>query len=136
MRLDEPLGRGIRVGLGTDVGAGRSFSLRRIAASAYDTAALTGARCGAESLLWLATAGGAHALGVGDRVGRLAVGYEADVVAIDLPDHDPRGGDGLFEALAFRHDAGPVAATYVRGRRITPPLASSTPHRPTPARDP
>ena len=119
MPLAAPLSRGIRVGLGTDVGAGRSFSLRRIVASAYDTGVLTGAEVRAESLLWLATTGGARALGVGDTVGRLAAGYEADLVAIDLLESDPRIGDGLFEALAFRNDAGPVAATYVRGRRIS-----------------
>ena len=127
MPLAAPLSRGVRLGLGTDVGAGRSFSLRRIVASAYDTGVLTGAGCGAEPLLWLATTGGACALGVGDTVGRLAPGYEADLVAIDLQDCEPRAGDGLFEALAFRHDAGPVAATYVRGRRVsqgsTPSLA-------------
>jgi guanine deaminase len=119
MPLAAPLSRGIRVGLGTDVGAGRSFSLRRIVASAYDTGLLTGAEVRAESLLWLATTGGARALGVGDTVGRLAAGYEADLVAVDLLESDPRNGDGLFEALAFRNDAGPVAATYVRGRRVS-----------------
>jgi len=124
MALDAPSRRGVRVGLGTDVGAGRSFSLRRVAAGAYDTALLTGSSADAESLLWLATAGGAQALGLGDRVGALRPGYEADLVAVDLPPHRAREGHELFEALAFEQDAGPVAGTYVRGRRVS---ASITP---------
>lgn len=115
MPLRAPLTRGIRLGLGTDVGAGRSFSLRRIAASAYDTALITGSLTTPEALFWLATAGGAVALGYADRIGRLAPRYDADLVAIDLPAHE---GVSVFDALLFRHDAGPAAATYVRGRRI------------------
>lgn len=115
MPLQAPLARGIRLGLGTDVGAGRSFSLRRIAASAYDTALITQSPTTPEHLFWLATAGGAAALGYADRVGRIAPGHDADLIALDLPAH---ADVGVFDALLFRHDAGPVAATYVRGRRI------------------
>jgi guanine deaminase len=118
MPLAAPLARGIRVGLGTDVGAGRSFSLRRIAASAYDTSLITGACITPEALLWHATAGGALALGFADRVGRIEPGFDADLVAIDLPPYVPDTSAAIFDALLFRHDAGPVAATYVRGRRI------------------
>ena len=119
MVLDAPTQRGIHVGLGTDVGAGRSFSLRRMAASAYDTALITGSSASAEALIWLATAGGAAALGLGDTIGALRPGYEADVIAIDLPPHSPRDGEGLWETLAFQQDAGPVTACYVRGQKVS-----------------
>jgi guanine deaminase len=117
MPLNAVLSRQIPWGLGTDVGAGRTFSLRRVVASAYDTAMMTGAEVDAETLLWQATTGGAKALGYGDRVGRLEPGFEADMVAIPLDSQVPRD-DRIFDALVFRHDVGPVAATYVRGRLI------------------
>ncbi len=119
MSLAAAVKRRLRVGLGTDVGAGRSFSVPRIAAAAYDTARLLDDTQSAEALLWHATAGGARAMGLDDRIGRLAVGLDADLVAIDLPAHmkerAPERG-ALFDALLFRHDAGPVGAVYVRGR--------------------
>ncbi|MCA9538057.1 MAG: guanine deaminase [Myxococcales bacterium] len=119
MPLARPLHRGIRVGLGTDVGAGRTFSLRRVAASAYDAALITGANADAESLLWRATAGGAAALGLDDTIGRLAPGLMGDVIAIDLPEWlDATDRHALFDALVFRRDADPVAAAYVAGRRL------------------
>lgn len=116
MRVRAPLSRGIRVGLGSDVGAGRTFSLRQVAARAHDAALMVGDAVRPEELLWLATRGGARALGVDDRVGALEVGFEADVIAVELPEHVPE--DRRIDGLLFRLDAGPVAATYVRGRRL------------------
>ncbi|MEZ4469515.1 MAG: guanine deaminase [bacterium] len=114
MPLDAPRSRGVRLGLGTDVGAGRSFSLRRVAASAYDAALITGSAATGEELLWLATAGGARALGLGDQVGRLAAGFSADLVALAAP--PDREGAALCDALIHQRDAGPVLATWVAGQ--------------------
>ncbi len=123
-----PLARGLRhgvaVGLGTDVGAGRSFSLRRIAAAAYDASLLAGEAVEPEAILWLATAGGAAVLGLGDRVGRIAAGLEADLVALPIPElasgdldpADPGAKRRIVDRLCFDRDAGPARATYVRGR--------------------
>ena len=118
MPLRAPLERGLRVGLGTDMGAGRTFSMRRIVAGAYDAALLTGSATTAEALLWRATRGGALALGVGARVGCLAPGFDADVVAIDLPPRARAARSEVFDALAFRRDHGAVAAVAVRGRLL------------------
>lgn len=115
MPLQAATSRGVRVGLGTDVGAGRTFSLRRVAARAYDAALLRGAPVTPEALLWLATRGGAEALGLGDRIGLLEPGFDADLCAVDLPTSSRRDP---FDALLFNLDAGPVRATYVRGRRL------------------
>jgi guanine deaminase len=116
MPLRKATTRGIRVGLGTDMGAGRTFSMPRVAASAYDAALVVKSQVEPEELLWRATAGGARALGLGDSVGHIASGYEADLVAVDAPAH--LGRRALIDSLLFRHDAGPVRAIYVRGRRL------------------
>jgi guanine deaminase len=115
MPLRAALDRGLRVGLGTDVGAGRTFSLRRVAAAAYDASLIQAQPVAPQELFWLATRGGARALGH-DRLGCLAPGFEADLVAIDVPDVPMLAG--LLDALLFRHDAGPVRATLVRGREL------------------
>ena len=111
MPLDAPISRGVRVGLGSDVGAGRTFSIRRVAASAYDASLITYSTVSAERLLWLATLGGAQALGL-NKVGRLAPGYDADLIAVEISPE--RTGAALFDALVFHRDHGPVAEVRVR----------------------
>lgn len=74
---------GVTVGLGTDVGAGTSFSLLTTAAAARDTAQMRGRPLDPVRAFYLATLGGARALGLDDRIGRFAVGGEADFVALD-----------------------------------------------------
>jgi guanine deaminase len=115
MPLRAALDRGVRVGLGTDVGAGRTFSVRRVAAAAHDAALVRGEGVTPQELLWLATRGGAIALGEGARLGCIAAGFEADLVAIDAPKGEL---ERVVDALLFRHDAGPVRATVVRGRLL------------------
>ncbi len=114
MDLAEPTARGVPVALGSDVGAGRTFSIRRVAARAYDAAVIRGAQADSESLLWLATAGGAEAMGEASRLGRLAIGSDADLVAFDVPEHI-EGRQALLDYLVFGLDAAPARATYVRG---------------------
>ncbi|MFV8749270.1 guanine deaminase [Nannocystaceae bacterium ST9] len=116
MPLRAALVRGLRVGLGTDVGAGRTFSLRRVAAAAYDASRVRGEPVEPETLLWLATRGGACVLGEADRLGCVAPGFDADLIAIDVPERELAG---TIDALLFRHDAGPVRATLVRGRVLS-----------------
>lgn len=116
MRLRSASERGLRVGLGTDVGAGRTFSLRRVAARAYDAALLREAPIDAGEALWRATRGGALALGLADTCGALEPGLDADLAVIERP---PAGDlRRLLDAIVFGLDAGPVIAAYVRGQRI------------------
>jgi len=118
MPLTRAAARGIRIGLGTDIGAGRTFSLCRVAAAAYDAALVVDARVSPEELLWRATTGGAKSLGLERVIGRVAPGFDADLVAIDAP--ETAAGPALIDHLLFRHDAGAVRASYVRGRRLDP----------------
>jgi guanine deaminase len=118
LALGEATSRGVRAGLGSDMGAGRTFSMRRVAAGGYDASLIAGAPVAPEELLWRATTGGAIALGLGASVGLLAPGYEADLAAVDAPLLADR--QALIDSLIFRHDAPPARATYVRGRRLAP----------------
>ena len=76
--------RPVRVGLGTDIGAGTSFSMLKTMGAAYQTARLTSAELAPAEALYLATRGAAEALGLGDRIGSIAPGCDADLVVLDL----------------------------------------------------
>lgn len=73
----------LRLGLGTDVGAGTSFSMLRTAGFAYQAALAREDRLDPFRALYLATAGSASLLHIADRVGALEVGQEADFVVLD-----------------------------------------------------
>ncbi len=114
------------VGLGTDIGAGTSFSLLVTARTAYDVARLRGATPDPLRLWYLATLGGARALRLSDRIGSLAEGYEADLVVLDpmatlaLARRTERAeclADLLFAFIVLGDDRA-VRATYVAGQRV------------------
>ncbi len=71
------------VGLGTDVGAGTSFSLLATMNEAYKVAELNNYPMNAIKSFYLATLGGAEALDLADKIGSLEVGKEADFVVLD-----------------------------------------------------
>lgn len=73
-----------RIALATDTGGGSSFSMLRTMAAAYEVAQLGGRALHPAELLWLATRGSAEALHLGEQIGTLAVGMEADLLALDL----------------------------------------------------
>jgi guanine deaminase len=86
--LRRHLDAGVRVGLGTDVGAGTGLSLLKEGLAAHDVQMLQGAegiRLSPAHLLWLATVGGARALGLSDEIGDLSVGKSADFVLVRPP---------------------------------------------------
>lgn len=75
---------GHRIGLATDTGGGSSFSMLRTMAAAYEIGQLRGTPMHPAQLWWLATQGSANALNLGDKIGNIAVGMEADLVIVDL----------------------------------------------------
>ncbi|MCX8100610.1 MAG: amidohydrolase family protein [Geminicoccaceae bacterium] len=75
--------RPVRCALGTDVGGGTSWSMLRTAAALHDLARLRGHPWGVVDAFRLITAGNAEALGLGDRIGRLEPGFEADLVVLE-----------------------------------------------------
>ncbi|MDR1661046.1 MAG: guanine deaminase [Azoarcus sp.] len=74
---------GLRVGLGTDIGAGTSFSLLQTLGEAYKALQLAGQTLTPEQGFYLATLGGARALHLDEFIGNFAVGREADFVVLD-----------------------------------------------------
>ncbi len=84
----------VKVGLGTDVGAGTSFSLLQTTGEAYKVAQLRKQKLYPFQALFLATLGGARALMLEDKIGNFETGKEADFIVID-----PR----CTKLLAFRN---------------------------------
>ncbi|MBN8440354.1 MAG: guanine deaminase [Thauera sp.] len=74
---------GIRVGIGTDIGAGTSVSMLRTLGDAYKVLQLQGQSLAPERAFYLATLGGARSLYLDDRVGSFAAGREADLTVLD-----------------------------------------------------
>ena len=74
---------GVRVGLGTDVGAGTSFSQLQSLNEAYKVMQLQGKKLDPFKSLYLATLGGARALYLDDKIGNFASGKDADFVVLD-----------------------------------------------------
>jgi guanine deaminase len=123
--LAQAQAHGLKIGLGTDVAAGTSFSILHTMGEAYKVAQMRGVSLDPFHALYLATLGGARALGIGDRVGRLAPGYEADFLVLD-PAATPllkrrlNGVASLFErlfALQVLGDDRVVAETWIAGVR-------------------
>ncbi|WP_407279942.1 guanine deaminase [Aromatoleum evansii] len=74
---------GLRVGIGTDVGAGTSFSMLQTLGEAYKVLQLNGQSLSPERAFYLATLGGARSLYLDDRIGSFAPGCEGDFVVLD-----------------------------------------------------
>jgi guanine deaminase len=94
---------GVRVALGSDVGAGTGFSLLKEGLQAYFAQQLLGDQglpLGSAHLLWLATAAGADALGLAAEVGDLGVGKQFDAIWVL-----PESGNPLAVGLANAHSA-------------------------------
>ncbi len=75
---------GVRVALGTDVGGGPSLSPFATMKAAYEVAQFHNYSLTPFEAFYLLTIGGAEALHLGDKIGRIAPGYEADLTVINL----------------------------------------------------
>lgn len=121
--LDRAHALGVRVGIGTDVGGGTSFSMLQTLNEAYKTLQLNGQSLSAARAFYLATLGGARSLYLDERIGNFETGKEADFVVLD-PAATPllarrmANADGLAERLfilMMLGDDRAVAATHVLG---------------------
>ena len=119
---------GVRVALGTDVGAGSSFSLLHAMGEAYKVGQLRGEPFDPLHGFYMATLGAAKVLRIDDRVGDLAPGKEADFVVLN-PNASPlmarraaaaRHPRQLLFALSLLSDDRVVERTYVAGQLAWP----------------
>jgi guanine deaminase len=116
--------RPVRVGLGTDLGAGTSFSQLATMNEAYKVAQLHGHAVSSVHAFYLATRGSAHALYLDDTIGSIALGYEADLIVLDLHstpiiDYRMKYCRNLEELLFIQlvlGDDRAIRATYVAGQ--------------------
>jgi guanine deaminase len=74
---------GLRIGMGTDIGAGTSFSMLATLNEAYKVLQLNSQRLSPQRAFYLATLGGARSLYLDDRIGNFECGKEADFVVLD-----------------------------------------------------
>lgn len=118
-RADRP----VRVGLGTDIGAGTSFSQLQSLNEAYKVSQLNHSKLTAAHAFYLATRGGAEALYLQDTLGSVAAGYDADLVVLDLAAtpllkfrmaHARDLLEKLFVLMTLGDDRA-IRATYVAG---------------------
>ncbi len=116
---------GVAVGLGTDIGAGTSYSILQTLNEAYKVLALQGQPLTGHRGFYLATLGGAQALSLADRIGNFTPGKEADFVVLDwtaTPELARRTRvaktftERLFALMTLGGDRA-VHATHVLGRR-------------------
>lgn len=115
---------GVKLGIGTDVGAGTNLSVLHTLGAAYGVCQLRGCNLDPFRALHLATAGGARVLGIADRVGGLLQGQEADFILLDekatplLARRCTAASlhDRLF-ALQVLGDDRAIAGTWLRGRK-------------------
>jgi guanine deaminase len=125
-KLLPALDKGIRVGMGTDVGAGTSFSMLQTMNEAYKVVQLQGQKLSSLQSFYLATLGGAQALGLEGKIGSFKTGNEADFVVMNwgpTPLSKLRNRNSktlqekLFVLLTLGDDRN-ILETYVAGQRV------------------
>ena len=121
----------INVGLGSDIGAGTSFSLLQTANEAYKVAQLQNQTLSPFQALFLATLGGAKALKLEDKIGNFDIGKEADFIVLDYnstplmrlinqqisePQTRLKIAETIFSLIILGDDRA-IQATYIMGER-------------------
>jgi guanine deaminase len=117
---------GALVSLGTDVGAGTSFSMLQTMNEAYKVARLKGSYLPALRMFYLATLGAARSMQLEGTIGNFAPGCEADFIVLDpkatpllarRTAHSNTLEETLF-ALALLGDDRAIRATYAAGALV------------------
>ena len=124
LRRSKAAPRPVHVAIGTDIGAGTTFSMLQTLNETYKVAHVKDYALSAGCAFYLATRGTAVAIGIEDKVGSLAPGLEADLVVLDLHatpllrfrmQQARNHHEALFLLMTLGDDRA-VRATYVAGR--------------------
>lgn len=116
----------VNVGLGSDIGAGTSFSMLSTINEGYKTQQLRGDKLSPFKSLFLATLGGAIALDLEGTIGNFVKGAEADFIVLDYNatplmnrrmQHCKTLSEKLF-ILSMLGDERHVKATHIMGERV------------------
>ena len=118
--------RPVHVGMGTDLGAGTSFSMLQTMNEAYKAAQMNGKPYTSLHAFFLAGKGTADALGLGDKLGQIKEGMDADIAVLNLKstpiiEYRMKYAKDLEEALFIQMtlaDDRAVSATYVAGKEV------------------
>lgn len=121
---------GIRIALGSSIAGGFEPFMPRVAVEGLQTAKAIkvhslprrgGPTIAPAEAWWMLTAGGAAAIGLGDRIGTLAPGYEADCLVVrpekwiaDLPPEQQ------VSALLYTLSPQQIEHVFIAGRRVGP----------------
>lgn len=116
----------VKVGLGTDIGAGTSFNQLQTLNEAYKVQQLQGDKLSAFESLYHATLGGAKALDLADKLGNFNLGKEADFIVLDLKatalqalrQARAKGIEDALFALMTMGDDRNIHATYIYGEPV------------------
>ena len=116
----------VKVGLGTDIGAGTSFCHLQTLNEAYKVQQLQGDKLSAFESLYHATIGGAKALDLDDKLGNFNIGKEADFIVLNLKatalqqlrqERTKNIEDALFALFTMGDDRN-IHATYIYGNKV------------------
>lgn len=117
----------VNVGMGSDIGAGTTFSMLSTLNEAYKTQQLRGDKLSPYKSFYLATLGGARALDLEGTIGNFVKGAEADFIVIDTKatplmerrmQHCKNLTEELF-ILSMLGDERHIKATHILGERVT-----------------
>lgn len=125
--LTETEKRGVTIGLGTDVGAGTSFSLLQTLNEAYKVLQLQNQTLSPLEGFYLATLGGARSLHLDNQLGNFKPGKEADFIVLNMNGPTPllkrrlsmasNLEDKLFVLMTLGDDRS-ILSTYVNGKLV------------------
>ncbi|MTI09918.1 guanine deaminase [Curvivirga aplysinae] len=112
--------------IASDVGGGTSLSMLQTMQEGYKIAQMKHFSLSAIRAYYLATRGGAEALGLSDKIGSIETGLEADLIVMDLKstpliDFRMENVDSIEDALFVQMIMGDdraIQATYANGKKI------------------